>query len=73
MLERFARWTLTDAWVPPYAIATKGGSVNKGGNPQFISIHARLMADVYARTHDPLYLAVPSRLTAMLAAVLSVR
>jgi hypothetical protein len=62
MLERFARWTLTDVWLPPNSIATKGGSVNKGGSPQYISIHARLMADVYARTHDPLYLAVPSKL-----------
>jgi hypothetical protein len=50
-------------WVAPEAIATKGGSVNKGGNAQFVSTHSRLMTDVHARTHDPLYLVVPSRLT----------
>ena len=63
MLERFARWTLTDVWVAPNAIASKGGSINKGGSPQHISIHSRLMADTYERTKDPLYLVVPWKLT----------
>ncbi|MDO8543040.1 MAG: hypothetical protein Q7S40_21555 [Opitutaceae bacterium] len=63
LLERFARWTLADVWVAPHALATKGGSPNKGGNAQFISTHARMMAHVYERTKDPLYLVVPWKLT----------
>ena len=63
LLERFARWTLTDVWISPLGLATKGGSPHKGGNAQFISIHARMMAHVYERTKDPLFLVVPSRLT----------
>jgi hypothetical protein len=63
LLERFARWTLTDVWVSPLGLATKGGSPHKGGNAQFISTHARMMAHVYEHTKDPLFLVVPSRLT----------
>lgn len=62
MLERFARWTMTDCWVAPLALASKGGSPNKGGSAQHISTHSRMMAHVYERTQDPFYLVVPARL-----------
>ncbi len=65
MLVRFAQWTLTDAWISPYAIASKGGSPRKGGSPQHIGNQGRLMAYVYSITKDPLYLVVPSKLTTL--------
>ncbi len=62
MLVRFARWTLTDCWIAPAALASKGGSPRTGGSPQHIANQGRLMAHVHALTNDPLYLAVPWKL-----------
>ncbi len=59
MLERVAQWTLTDVWRPPAGLKSKGGSPRGGADARAISTHLRLMADVYARTGDPFFLAVP--------------
>lgn len=59
MLQRVARWTLTDVWRPPANIFTKGGSPRRGGDGQQIASHLRLMDYVFARTGDPLFLVVP--------------
>ena len=61
-LERVAQWTLTDVWRPPGGLQSKGGSPRTPGDPRHIASHAPLLAYVYARTHDPLYLAVPRAL-----------
>ncbi len=65
MLGRFAQWTLTDAWIWPDSLASKAGSPRKGGSPQHIGNQGRLMAYVYARTQDPLYLVPPARLASL--------
>lgn len=59
MLERVARWTLTDMWRPPANIFTKGGSPRRGGDGQQIASHLRLMDNVFSRTNDPVFLVVP--------------
>jgi len=59
LLERVARWTLTDMWRPPADILSKGGSPRRQADPQNISTHLRLMRLEYERTGDPLFLAVP--------------
>lgn len=59
MLERTARWVLTDMW-RPNGIFNKGGGTPAPGN---VSTHLRLMAAQYAKTRDPLFLAVPYELT----------
>jgi hypothetical protein len=59
MLERVARWTLTDMWLPPAAVRSKGGSPSRKGDPKDISIHLRLMRYAFLRTGDPLFLALP--------------
>jgi hypothetical protein len=64
MLERVARWTLTEVWRPPGGILHKGGSLTRGVNPFHIANQGRLMAYMYERTRDPLYLAVPQDLIA---------
>jgi hypothetical protein len=61
LLERVAVWTLTDVWEPPAVIQNKGGSPRMGRDPQNISSHLRLMARVFERTDDPVFLAVPRR------------
>jgi hypothetical protein len=64
MLVRFAQWTLTDTWMSPLGLASKGGSPRKGGgSAQHIGNQGRLMSYAYGVTHDPFYVAVPSRLT----------
>ena len=58
MLERTARWVLTDMWRP-------GGIFNKGGgtpSPGNISTHGPLLSAMYQKTRDPLFLAVPYEL-----------
>ena len=64
-LTRFAQWTLTDTWIAPNALASKGGSPRKGGSAQHIGNQGRLMAHVYSLTKDPFYLAVPGQLAAI--------
>jgi hypothetical protein len=59
MLERVARWTLTDVWRPPAYIQQKGGSPRANAWAQNIASHLPLMSHVFARTGDPLFLAVP--------------
>jgi hypothetical protein len=59
MLERVARWTLTDMWRPPGNIYTKGGSPRRGGDGQQIASYLRTMDYVFAKTGDPLFLVVP--------------
>jgi hypothetical protein len=59
MLQRVARWTLTDVWRPPANILTKGGSPRRGGDGQQIASHLRLMDHVFSGTGDPLFLVVP--------------
>jgi hypothetical protein len=59
MLERIARWTLTEMWRPPAGVMSKGGSPRRKADPDNIASHLRLMRDVYRRTRDPLFLAVP--------------
>ena len=61
MLERVAVWTLTDVWEPPAVILSKGGSPRMGHDPKNISSHLRMMANLYERTRDPFFLAVPLR------------
>ena len=62
VLERTARHLLTDMWRPE-GILFKGGS-SGNGRPFEIVTHSRLMGSVYARTGDPLFLAVPRELIA---------
>jgi hypothetical protein len=59
LLERIARWTLTDMWHPPSNIMSKGGSPRRGANAQNISSELRLMRMEYLRTKNPLFLVVP--------------
>lgn len=59
LLERVARWTLTDMWRPPALIVSKGGPPGRRAGPQLISSHLRLMRQEFERTGDPLFLAVP--------------
>jgi hypothetical protein len=59
LLERAARWTLTDMWRPGGAIMSKGGSPRRAADARHIASHLRLMRHVFARTEDPLFLAVP--------------
>jgi hypothetical protein len=59
MLERVARWTLTEMWRPPAGIMSKGGSPRRKAEPDNIATHLRLMREMYLRTRDPLFLAVP--------------
>jgi hypothetical protein len=59
LLERTARWVLTDMWRPPGAIMSKGGSPRRTAEAQNISSHLRMIREVYVRTEDPLFLAVP--------------
>jgi hypothetical protein len=59
MLERVARWTLTDMWRPPANIYSKGGSPRRGGDGQQIASYLRTMDYVFAKTGDPLFLVVP--------------
>jgi hypothetical protein len=59
LLERLARQTLTEMWRPPANILSKGGSPRRAAKPEHIASHSRLMAYVYGRTRDPLFLVVP--------------
>lgn len=59
LLERAARWTLTDVWRPPAGLQGKGGSPRNRASPHHIANHLRLMAHAYDRTRDPLFLVVP--------------
>jgi hypothetical protein len=61
MLERTARWVLTDMWRPSAGIMSKGGPVARDASPDNISSHLRLMTAVLSRTGDPLFLAVPRK------------
>lgn len=62
MLERVARWTLTDVWREPYNIVSKGGSPRAKATPWNIVTHGRLMSYCFGRTGDPLYLVVPLKM-----------
>jgi hypothetical protein len=59
MLERVARWTLTDVWRPPDSLVLKGGSPRESKDPRHIANQLPLMSYVFARTGDPAFLAVP--------------
>lgn len=59
LLERIARWTLSDMWRPPAGIMSKGGSPSRTSSPQHIASHARLLRWAWERTHDPLFLVSP--------------
>jgi len=61
MQERVARWLLTEMWKPE-GIMSKGGSPRRTASPGHISSHMRLLRDVYLKTHDPLFVAVPREL-----------
>jgi hypothetical protein len=56
MLERVARWTLTDMWRPGAGIMSKGGSPRRKADPQDIASHLRLMRHEFLRTEEPLFL-----------------
>ncbi len=62
LLERNARYVLTDMWRPPASIMFKGGLPPEHSAARNISTHLRLMGYVYERTHDPLFLVVPREL-----------
>jgi YetA-like protein len=61
MEERVARWLLTEMWKPA-GIMSKGGSPRRTASPGHISSHMRALRDVYLKTHDPLFMAVPREL-----------
>jgi hypothetical protein len=61
MLERVARWLLTDMWRPE-GIMSKGGSPRRKASPDDIASHMRLLRRVYENTHDPLFLVLPREL-----------
>ncbi len=61
MLERVARWLLTEMWQPD-GIMSKGGSPRRTASPGHIASHMRLLRRVYENTRDPLFLAVPREL-----------
>ena len=63
LLERTARWTLTDMWRPPAFIMSKGGSPRRGASAGNITSELRLMREAYLRSKDPLFLAVPYEAT----------
>ena len=63
-LQRVAQWTLTDVWRPPGGLQSKGGSPRTHGDPRHIASYGPLLAHVYTRTRDPLYLVVPRALAA---------
>ena len=58
LLERTARQVLTDMWRPPANLMFKGVSEGNG-SPVNIASQLRLMAAMYARTSDAMFLAVP--------------
>jgi hypothetical protein len=64
MLVRFAQWTLTDTWIAPLGLASKGGSPRKGGGAMHIGNQGRLMTRAYEITKDPFFLVPASRLAA---------
>jgi hypothetical protein len=59
MLERDARFLLTEMWRPPAGIMSKGGSPRRSAEARHVSSHLRLLRAEYLRTKDPLFLAVP--------------
>jgi hypothetical protein len=59
VLERVARWSLTDVWRPPASILSKGGSPRRRAERVCISSHLRLIRHEFERTGDPPFLAVP--------------
>ena len=59
MLERVAKWTLTFPWRPPDVIIGKAPIKGAKGTPANISENLRLMHYAFAKTGDPLFLAVP--------------
>ncbi len=59
MLERDARFLLTEMWRPPAGIMSKGGSPRRSAEARHVSSHLRLLRAEYLRTQDPLFLAVP--------------
>ena len=61
MLDRVARWLLTEMWRPD-GILSKGGSLRQTASPQNISSHSRMLRRVYENTGDPLFLVVPFEL-----------
>jgi hypothetical protein len=62
LLERTARWLLTDMWRPGEGILSKGGSPRRSATPGNVASHMRLLRWAYERTGDPLFLAVPREL-----------
>ena len=62
VLERTARWLLTDMWRPGQGILSKGGSPRRGATPGNVASHMRLLRWAYERTGDPLFLIVPREL-----------
>ena len=64
MLERLEQWVLTDVWLPPSGLQSKGGSPRRRPDAQNIANHGRLMAYVYERTQDPLFLVLPQEMAA---------
>lgn len=61
MLERVARWTLTFPWRPPGVIISKAPVKGAQGAAVTISENLRLMHYAFAKTGDPLFLAVPRK------------
>jgi hypothetical protein len=56
MLERDARFLLTEMWRPPGGILSKGGSPRRGADARHVASHLRLFRAEYLRTRDPLFL-----------------
>ncbi len=59
MLERDARFLLTEMWSPPGGIMSKGGSPRRSAEARHVASHLRLFRTEYLRTHDPIFLAPP--------------
>jgi hypothetical protein len=59
MLERNARFLLTEMWRPPAGILFKGGPASRKAGGAQVSSHLRAFRLEYERTGDPLFLTAP--------------
>jgi hypothetical protein len=59
LLERNARFLLTELWRPPAGIMSKGGSTSRNASAVHVSSHLRSFRLEYLRTGDPLFLTAP--------------
>jgi hypothetical protein len=61
MLERVARWTVTFPWRPPANIIAKAPVKGERGGAMSMSENLRVMHYAFAKTGDPVFLAVPRK------------